>query len=110
MNDSKNAASRPGRGPSRLALALMMAWTPLAAWAESGGDSLFQLGAVRVTAARPVLGEIASEQVSSVVSAEDIRRFDRTTVGDAVNLLSGVTVSTNSRNEQMVYPTAHGLA
>ncbi len=103
MNDSKNAASRPGRGPSRLALALMMAWTPLAAWAESGGDSLFQLGAVRVTAARPVLGEIASEQVSSVVSAEDIRRFDRTTVGDAVNLLSGVTVSTNSRNEQMVY-------
>lgn len=103
MNHSIKMMSRPARAPSRLALALMMAWTPLAAWAESSGGSPFQLGAVMVTAVRPVLGEVASEQISSVVSAEDIRRFDRTTVGDAVNLLSGVTVSTNSRNEQMVY-------
>ncbi|MGQ9862767.1 MAG: TonB-dependent receptor, partial [Thiobacillaceae bacterium] len=32
-----------------------------------------------------------------------MRTYNRETVGDAVNLLSGVTISTNSRNEQTVY-------
>lgn len=66
-------------------------------------DDAFDLGVVYVIAQRPSPGEVAPEQVSSVVTRDDIQTFNRETVGDAVNLLSGVTVSTNSRNEQTVY-------
>lgn len=71
--------------------------------ALASDTGVFQLGTVLVTAKRPEVGEIPSEQVSSVVTAGDIRRFDRLTVGDALNLLSGVAVTTNLRNEQTVY-------
>lgn len=71
--------------------------------AASATDSVFELGTVLVTAPRLQLGEVAPDQVASVVTQEDIRTHNRETVGDAVNLLSGVTVSTNSRNEQTVY-------
>ncbi len=66
-------------------------------------DPVFDLGTITVTASRPQLGVIAPEQVASVVTRDDIQTHNRETVGDAVNLLSGVTVSTNSRNEQTVY-------
>ncbi|ODU50676.1 MAG: TonB-dependent receptor [Thiobacillus sp. SCN 63-374] len=66
-------------------------------------DPVFDLGTITVTASRPQLGVIAPEQVASVVTRDDIQIYNRETVGDAVNLLSGVTVSTNSRNEQTVY-------
>lgn len=82
-------------------LAMTLPVLPTAA--HAAGDGVFDLGAVTVTATRPQVGEIAPEQVSSVVTREDIQRFNRETVGDAVNLLSGVTVTANSRNEQMVY-------
>lgn len=68
-----------------------------------GADPVFELGTILVTAPRAQLGEIAPEQVSSVVTRDDIQTHNRETVGDAVNLLSGVTLSTNSRNEQTVY-------
>ena len=71
--------------------------------AVAAGEGVFDLGTVVVTAARPQVGEVATAQVSSVVSRDEIRQFNRTTVGEAVNLLSGVTVSNNSRNEQTVY-------
>lgn len=71
--------------------------------AMAAGDGVFELGAVVVNATRPQIGEIAREQVSSVVTRDEMRLYNRETVGDAVNLLSGVTVATNSRNEQMVY-------
>ncbi len=71
--------------------------------AVAAGEGVFDLGTVVVTAARPQVGEVATAQVSSVVSRDDIRQFNRTTVSEAVNLLSGVTVSNNSRNEQTVY-------
>lgn len=74
---------------------------PLSGWA--GAEGVFELGRVSITGQRPQVGEVASEQVASEVTQGEIRRFDRVTVGDAVNLLSGVTVGTNSRNEQTVY-------
>jgi len=84
----------------RLIAAAVAAACALPAHADS---SLFELGTVQVTGERSPSGEIEAEQVSSVISAEDIERFSRTNVGDAVNLLSGVSISTNSRNEKMVY-------
>ncbi|HNQ05507.1 MAG TPA: TonB-dependent receptor [Thiobacillaceae bacterium] len=66
-------------------------------------DPVFQLGTIQVIGTRPELGEIAPEQVSSVVSRDEIQTYNRETVGDAVNLLSGVTLSRNSRNELTVY-------
>lgn len=84
-------------------LALSLPLTAPAFAAEEADESAFRLGTILVTGRRPQVGEIASEQVSSVVSREDMRRFDRTTVGEAVNLLSGVSVTTNVRNEQTIY-------
>lgn len=85
----------------RKAMSLVVSALPLAAMAAD--ESAFDLGTVVVTAKRPQVGEVASEQVSSVVTREEIQAYNRETVGDAVNLLSGVTLSTNSRNEQTVY-------
>lgn len=84
----------------RVSLGLCLFSVPLLALADEGA---FELGTVVVAGQPPQLGEVASEQVSSVVTREEIRTYNRETVGDAVNLLSGVTVSTNSRNEQTVF-------
>lgn len=86
-----------------MAAAITAAWgQPV--WAQaSGGATPFDLGTVFVTARRPQVGEIGENQVSSVVTSKDMRQFNRDNVGDAVNLLSGVTVSTNSRNEKTIY-------
>ena len=65
-------------------------------------EPIFVLGTVHVTASRPQVGEIGEDQVSSVITQQDMKRFNRSNVGDAVNLLTGVTVSTNSRNEKTV--------
>ncbi len=75
----------------------------LAPGPASATDAVFELGTILVTSPRPQLGEVAPEQVASVVTRDDLTTHNRETVGDAVNLLSGVTVSTNSRNEQTVY-------
>lgn len=87
-----------------LALATLFA---LAVWQGSAsaddGAAPFELGTVHVTASRPQIGEIGEDQVSSVVTRKDMQQFNRTNVGDAVNLLSGVTLSNNTRNEKMVY-------
>lgn len=65
---------------------------------------IYDLGTINVTAAPSTeIGEIASDQVSSVVTLDDIRRYNRDDVGDALDLLSGVTVSDNARNEKTVY-------
>lgn len=61
-----------------------------------------QLEAVTITAARIAVGEVGSEQVGSVVTRDDMRRFNRDNIGDALNLLPGVTMSTNARNEKLV--------
>ncbi len=75
------------------------------AWAAPGlaADSVFELGTIQVTAPRQAIGEVGEEQVASVVTREEMRRFNRENVADAVNLLSGVTVANNSRNEKTIY-------
>lgn len=71
--------------------------------AALAADPVFELGTILVAAPAGQLGEVAPEQVSSVVTRDAIQAYNRETVGDAVNLLSGVTLSTNSRNERTVY-------
>jgi len=65
-------------------------------------EPVFELGTIQVTGSRSQVGEIGEDQVSSVITRQDMKRFNRDNVGDAVNLLTGVTVSTNSRNEKTV--------
>ena len=62
----------------------------------------FVLGTVTVIGQRDQLGQVGEQQVGSQVSRAEMRRFNRDNVGDALNLLSGVSLSTNSRNEKTV--------
>lgn len=75
----------------------------LASGLSQAADPVFELGTIQVTAKKPQVGEVGEEQVASVVSREDMKTFNRDNVADAVNLLSGVTVSNNSRNEKIIY-------
>lgn len=58
----------------------------------------FKLGVIRVIAEQNQFDQVASE-----VDDQKMQQFNRTNVGDALNLLSGITTSNNSRNEQMIY-------
>lgn len=86
-----------------LAAAIMALGGQSSAWAETGAETMpFELGAVTVTATRPQVGEIGEDQVSSVVTRKEIQQFNRDNIGDALNLLSGVTLTNNVRNEKMI--------
>ena len=69
---------------------------------QNGETTPFDLGAVVVTGSLSQVGEIGKDQVASVVTRKEIRQFNRDNVGDALNLLSGVTLSTNARNEKTI--------
>ncbi len=71
----------------------------LAAGSAAAADGGFALGEVRVSASQP---QTPLNPVATSVSGEDITRFGRDTLGQALNLLPGVTFSTNMRNEQTI--------
>ncbi|CAG9933627.1 TonB-dependent receptor [Candidatus Nitrotoga arctica] len=73
-------------------------------WAEQASIKAmpFELGTITVSATPLHVGEIGEDQVASVVTQKEMRQFNRDNVGDALNLLSGVTLSNNSRNEKMI--------
>lgn len=62
----------------------------------------FSLGTIQVVGQRVPIGEVGENQVASLLTRQDIREFNRDNVGDALNLLSGVTLSNNSRNEKTI--------
>jgi iron complex outermembrane receptor protein len=68
----------------------------------AGSVTPSELGTVLVTAKRLTVGEVGPDQVASLVGQQAMRDFNRDNVGDALNLLSGVTLSTNSRNEKTI--------
>lgn len=83
----------------KLALAVLA----LAAGGAYGQEvAPFGLGTVVISGARSEMGEIGRDQVSSLVSRQEMREFNRENVGDALNLLSGITLSTNARNEKTI--------
>lgn len=90
--------------------ALVVAWlcgSVSAAWAADSKteNSLFGLGAVVLVEGKHVqsIGDVGDEQVASVVSRQEMLRFNRDDVAESLNLLSGVTLSTNSRNERTIF-------
>lgn len=89
------------RVPWRLALISAAFIGSLGARASEDATA-FELGTVLVVGQRPAPGELAGEQIASVVRGREMRQFDRTDVGAALDLLSGITVSTNARNEKTV--------
>ncbi len=87
----------------RALTSLALSSAALAAVPALAADEPFTLGTVTVTGMRPQVGEMPQDQAGSLVTRRDMQQFNRETVGDAVNLLPGVTVSNNSRNELLVY-------
>jgi iron complex outermembrane receptor protein len=83
----------------------LLASAIVAAWGSASAQeaSPFVLGTIIVSATRPQIGEIGEDQVASVVTRKDMREFNRDNVGDALGLLSGVTVSNMSKNEKRIY-------
>lgn len=102
---SRSCLSRPPFRTSVLAMVMPAMFGALVtpAMAQQSGITSFELGEIIVSAKRPSVGDVGADQVSSRLSASDIKLFNRDTVGEALNLLSGVTTSTNSRNEKLVY-------
>lgn len=81
-----------------LAVAAFAALNQPGAWAQAP----LELGTVTITGQRAQTGEIGADQVASIVTRQDMLRHNRDNVGDALNLLSGVTLSNNVRNEKTI--------
>jgi iron complex outermembrane receptor protein len=62
----------------------------------------FKLGTIVVTDTATGIGDIGADQVGSVVTREEMRQFNRDNIADALNLLSGVTLSHGQKNERRV--------
>lgn len=88
--------------PLPATLKLIVLACGLLAGGARANDAVFDLGAVTVLGQRAANGTVGEEQVSTVVTRADMQRYNRDNVGDALNLLSGVTLSTNSRNEKTI--------
>jgi iron complex outermembrane receptor protein len=88
----------------RSALALAVA-TSVSLSALAAGDPApitpFNLGEVLVTATH-LKETVYGDQVASTIDQGDMRRFERNTVGEALDLLTGISVSTNVRNEATI--------
>jgi iron complex outermembrane receptor protein len=93
---------RGHHSPLPIPLKLAVLACALLASGARANDAVFDLGAVTVLGQRAAAGAVGEEQVSSVVTRADMQRFNRDNVGDALNLLSGVMLSTNSRNEKTI--------
>lgn len=85
-----------------LASALLLTVADACVWAQEGARP-FELGTVTVHATRPQVGEIGEDQTASVVTRDEMKKFNRDNVGDALGLLSGITVSNMSKNEKRIY-------
>lgn len=103
MVGNRGKDSVRGRMSRRNLLSWTLAMVFVAPGATLAADGVFELGTVTVSASKPQLGETGEDQVSSVVTKKEMRQFNRDNVGDALNLLSGVTVSNMQKNEKRVY-------
>lgn len=74
------------------------------AQAETGTSSAtpFALGTIVVTGTAADIDELGAEQAGSVVTREQMLQFNRDNIADALNLLSGITLSQGQKNERRV--------
>lgn len=64
------------------------------------GDGVFTLGEIEITAK----GEESKNTTIEKITDQEMKQFNRDTLGSALNLVPGITLSTvGARNEQMVY-------
>lgn len=82
---------------------LALAGLSMAVAAAHGANDTFTLGTITVTGQRAQVGEMPQDQAGSLVTRREMQQFGRETIGDAVALLPGVTLSNNARNELLVY-------
>lgn len=82
-----------------LILVFSILTTILSVAAVDAKDDVFTLGEIEVKDRSEVSKNVTIEKIYE----EDMRDFNRNNVAQAVNLLPGVTLTRNSRNEQMVY-------
>lgn len=87
--------------PVLVLAALPLMSPPLSAQQTPAAQS-FALGTVTVFGERPGSADTGGEQVAAWVGREELQRYNRNNIGEALDLLSGVALSTNSRNELMV--------
>ncbi|MBK1642807.1 TonB-dependent receptor [Chromatium okenii] len=85
-------------------IALALLGGAMSAAADDAALPIYDLGVINVTATAPAQSAATgADQVASIVTLDDMRQFNRDNVGDALDLLPGVTVTTNSRNEKTVF-------
>ncbi len=91
------------RGPIAPTLAVLLTvGSPPTVAQEQAPATPFTLGEITVVG-HPIPTEDASRTpLSTVIGRQEMQRFNRDTVGDALNLLAGVTLATNSRNEKTI--------
>lgn len=86
----------------RKLLAILVA-NLLPAGLAMAAEPVFELGTIQVSTRKTLIGEVGEEQVSSLITSEEMKKFNRDNVGDAVNLLSGVTIAMGGqRNERTI--------
>ncbi len=73
---------------------------PTTARTEEAGP--FTLGVIQVKPVTSETGEVGTGALNSTVTREEMLKQNRNDVGDAVNLLPGVILSTNPRNEKTI--------
>ncbi|MFV0439577.1 MAG: TonB-dependent receptor plug domain-containing protein [Desulfopila sp.] len=80
---------------------ILSSWPATGKTEESGPNpGVFTLGQIEVTGKADIQKNVTVETISS----EEMREFDRNTLGDAATLLPGVTSSmSGARNEQTLY-------
>jgi len=103
MTKPPSSYRRLSMGLSLLALISGAAFAPQTMAQTETPDGAFDLGTVVIVGHRKQLGEVGASQAGSKIESTDIARYNRKDVADALNLLSGVTLSTNSRNEKLIY-------
>lgn len=84
-------------------LAAIAAATPGALCAQTPSSiEPFELGAIVVRAPRPAATAVGDDLVAHTIKVDEMRRHNRQNIGDALNLLPGVSLSNNSRNEKTI--------
>lgn len=88
--------------PRALTIAIMGVLCPALAYSADApnGAEPFTLGTIVIIGKRIQVGDVGDDQIAAGVSQAEMTQFNRATVGEALNLLSGVTIATNSRNEK----------
>ena len=75
-----------------MAIALLAGRAAAAGQGNAAGIEPFTLGTVLVAGQRIELEGVGDDKVATVVTADQMQRFGRHDVADAMNLLSGVTI------------------